>query len=143
MTTSYEGKRKPMSRGYIKLNLVYTFQAFIYLFIGLVLMILNFSSSIIIQLDSVYIMWLFGFVVSMVFGITNIMIPSYGNGKEYQAYLIVFEILALNLGIIITFITFSYTVYSTFINIGLSLLLLSVVIHLYNIASSRINSGKN
>jgi len=143
MTVSAEGKRRPLSRGYIKLNLVYTFEAFVYLFVGLVIMVLNFSTFIFIPPDSVYIMWLFGFVVSMVFGITNIMIPSYGNGREYHMYLIVPEILALNLGTIITFITFSYTEYSTFVNIGLSLLLLSVLIHLFNLTSSRINSIAN
>ena len=89
---------------YIKLNLVYTTKAFLYLLAGLFATMLSYLSFLSINHDSIYILWLFGFVVSMVFGITNIMIPSYGNKKEFRSSVVTIEIILLNTGTIVTFI---------------------------------------
>ncbi len=94
-----------ISKGYIKLNLIYTMEAFLYLLAGLVAMILSFLPFSNLNRDAIYILWLFGFVGSMVFGITNIMIPSYGNRKEFKRSLIVSEIILLNTGTIAAFVT--------------------------------------
>lgn len=127
-----------ISKGYIKLNLIYTTEAFLYLLAGLVAMALSFLPSISLNRDAIYILWLFGFVGSMVFGITNIMIPSYGSRKEFRHSLIVSEIVLLNTGTIAVFIGLNgylgmYMVYS-----GLILLIIATSIHFVDLSSTRI-----
>ena len=65
-----------MDREYIAVNTVYFSQAFIFLLAGLILYLLRAAIGLHIVGDSISMLWLFGFVVSMIFGITNIMIPS-------------------------------------------------------------------
>ena len=127
-----------ISKGYIKLNLIYTMEAFLYLLAGLVAMILSFLPFSNLNRDAIYILWLFGFVGSMVFGITNIMIPSYGNRKEFKRSLIVSEIILLNTGTIAAFVGLNgylgvYLVYS-----GLILLVIATSIHVVNLSSTRL-----
>lgn len=127
-----------ISKGYIKLNLIYTTEAFLYLLAGLVAMILSFLPFSNLNRDAIYILWLFGFVGSMVFGITNIMIPSYGNRKEFKRSLIVSEIILLNTGTIAAFVGLNgylgvYLVYS-----GLILLVIATSIHVVNLSSTRL-----
>ena len=127
-----------ISKGYIKLNLIYTTEAFLYLLAGLVAMIISFLPSANLNRDAIYILWLFGFVGSMVFGITNIMIPSYGNRKEFKRSLIVSEIILLNTGTIAAFVGLNdylgvYLVYS-----GLILLVIATSIHVVNLSSTRL-----
>ena len=128
-----------ISKGYIKLNLIYTMEAFLYLLAGLVAMILSFLPFSNLNRDAIYILWLFGFVGSMVFGITNIMIPSYGNRKEFKRSLIVSEIILLNTGTIAAFIGLNghlgvYLVYS-----GLILLVIATSIHVVDLSSTRLD----
>ncbi len=127
-----------ISKGYIKLNLIYTTEAFLYLLAGLVAMIISFLPSANLNRDAIYILWLFGFVGSMVFGITNIMIPSYGNRKEFKRSLIVSEIILLNTGTIAAFVGLNdylgvYLVYS-----GLILLVIATSIHVVDLSSTRL-----
>ncbi len=127
-----------ISKGYIKLNLIYTMEAFLYLLAGLVAMILSFLPFSNLNRDAIYILWLFGFVGSMVFGITNIMIPSYGNRKEFKRSLIVSEIILLNTGTIAAFVGLNgylgvYLVYS-----GLILLVIATSIHVVDLSSTRL-----
>jgi hypothetical protein len=127
-----------ISKGYIKLNLIYTTEAFLYLLAGLVAMILSFLPFSNLNRDAIYILWLFGFVGSMVFGITNIMIPSYGNRKEFKRSLIVSEIILLNTGTIAAFVGLNgylgvYLVYS-----GLILLVIATSIHVVDLSSTRL-----
>lgn len=128
-----------LSKGYIKLNLVYTAEAFLYLLAGLFAMMFSYFPFITINPDSIYILWLFGFVVSMVFGITNIMIPSYGNKKEFGSSVVSSEIILLNTGTILTFIGFNDFSHVYLVFFGLTLLIFAAIIYLIDLSSSRVS----
>lgn len=128
-----------LSRSYIRLNLVYTEQAFIYLLTGLLIFLINGILLLGINTDSVYILWLFGFVSSMIFGITNIMVPSYGNWKEFPKGRIAVEIICLNLGTIISFIGLNLESVQALFGLGILLLIIAVLIHLVDMTSSRMS----
>ena len=128
-----------LSKGYIKLNLVYTTEAFLYLLAGLFAVMLSYLSFLNINQDSIYILWLFGFVVSMVFGITNIMIPSYGNKKEFRSSVVTLEIILLNTGTIVTFIGFNDFSHAYLVFFGFILLIFAAIIHLLDLSSSRVS----
>ncbi len=66
-----------MDKDYISINMIYISQAFIYLLAGTILFFLRGSVSVPVSSESISVIWLFGFVTSMIFGITNIMVPSY------------------------------------------------------------------
>lgn len=132
------GRSANLSKGYIKLNLIYTTEAFLYLLAGLLAMAFSLLESFRINTDSIYILWLFGFVVSMVFGITNIMIPSYGNRKEFRSSVVTAEIILLNAGTIGTFVGFNDLSRSYLVFLGLILLILAVMTHLIDLSSSRV-----
>ncbi|MDA8054547.1 MAG: hypothetical protein M0Z77_02700 [Thermoplasmatales archaeon] len=127
-----------LSGGYIKLNLVFTTEAFLYLLAGLIAMIISFLPFVTLNRDAIYILWLFGFVGSMVFGITNIMMPSYGNKKEFRHSLIVSEIISLNTGTIATFIGLNGFSEIYLVISGLTLLVIATLIHLIDLSSTRL-----
>ena len=81
-----------MNQDYLKINMVYFNQAFLFLAAGLVLLIFRGMALIPITFNSISIIWLFGFVVSMVFGITNIMMPSYTKSPDFNVSFIGAEI---------------------------------------------------
>lgn len=132
-------RNSSFDRSYLRLNLIFITEAFLYLLTGLILMLLDPFLSYKIAPDSVYILWLFGFVASMVFGITNIMIPTYGNKIGYPKSLIVLELVSLNLGTIASFLGFNIAGLSYLFPFGLTLLIIAVLIHLVDLSSSRLS----
>ncbi len=126
-----------MNRNYITLNMAYFSQAFLFLAAGIFLLILKGVGLLSITFDSLSLIWLFGFVVSMVFGITNIMIPSYTKSTEFNLSLIRIEIFCLDSGIILLLTALNLKpALPPFFLISALLLLLSVLIHIYNNASA-------
>lgn len=137
-----------MDRNYLLLNMKYFKQAFLFLAFGTLIFILGGVGLIPVALDSAYLIWLFGFVVSMVFGITNIMIPSYAKSPEFSTGMIRTEIICLDAGLILLFAALNLKLPVPIFALASSLLFLSVLIHIYDImfaagrsADSRMESG--
>ncbi|MCY0852206.1 MAG: hypothetical protein OWQ34_05660 [Thermoplasma acidophilum] len=121
-----------MDRHYVSTNMLYFSQAFLFLAFGTIIFI--FRGLGILSVTGITLIWFFGFVLSMVFGITNIMIPSYAKSAEFNRHLIQIEIGSLDSGIILLFAALNIkpTIHPVFI-MGVSLLLLSILIHLYDV----------
>ncbi len=126
-----------LSREYIRLNLMFTSMAFFYLLIGLLIMLFDVFVRFKISQDSIYILWLFGFVGSMIFGITNIMIPSYASRKEFSKSVVTSELILLNLGIITSFIGYNGISAALLFPLGIVLLIFAVLIHIFDLISAR------
>lgn len=89
-------------------------------------------------------LWLFGFVVSMIFGITNIMIPSYAGRVPFNRELIKVEIILLDLGVTFLMVALNVAALRIIFIPAVLFLLVSVLIHTYDMISvgSREKLGK-
>ncbi|MCL4480996.1 MAG: hypothetical protein M1113_05890 [Candidatus Thermoplasmatota archaeon] len=124
-----------MDREYIAVNTVYFSQAFIFLLAGLILYLLRGAIGLHIVGGSVSMLWLFGFVVSMIFGITNIMIPSYAGRVLFNHDIIKVEIIMLDLGVTLLMVGLNVTALRIIFIPAVFFLLISVLIHTYNMIS--------
>ena len=133
-----------MDREYIAVNTVYFSQAFIFLLAGLILYLLRGAIGLHIVGGSVSMLWLFGFVVSMIFGITNIMIPSYAGRVPFSRELIKVEIILLDLGVTFLVVALNVAALRIIFIPAVLFLLVSVLIHTYDMISvgSREKLGK-
>ncbi len=133
-----------MDREYIAVNTVYFSQAFIFLLAGLILYLLRGAIGLHIVGGSVSMLWLFGFVVSMIFGITNIMIPSYAGRVPFNRELIKVEIILLDLGVAFLMVALNVAALRIIFIPAVLFLLVSVLIHTYDMISvgSREKLGK-
>ena len=133
-----------MDREYIAVNTVYFSQAFIFLLAGLILYLLRGAIGLHIVGGSVSMLWLFGFVVSMIFGITNIMIPSYAGRVPFNRELIKVEIILLDLGVTFLVVALNVAALRIIFIPAVLFLLVSVLIHTYDMISvgSREKLGK-
>ncbi|MEM0157070.1 MAG: hypothetical protein QXN26_03265 [Thermoplasmataceae archaeon] len=126
-----------MDKEYISINMIYFGQAFIYLLVGTVLFLLRGALGIPVASNSVSIIWLFGFVTSMIFGITNIMVPSYARRTPFKVSTIKAEIVLLNIAIISLGVAMNVHAVRSLFAPAVVILLLSILIHTYDLLTVR------
>ena len=126
-----------MDKEYISINMIYFGQAFIYLLGGTVLFLLRGAMGIPVASDSISIIWLFGFVASMIFGITNIMVPSYARRTPFKVSAIKAEIVLLNIAIISLGVAMNVHELRMLFAPAVIILLLSILIHTYDLLTVR------
>lgn len=122
-----------MDSEYISINMRYFGQAFIYLLAGTTLFLLRGVFQIPVTSESISLIWLFGFVTSMIFGVTNIMVPSYARRIPFNVNTIKIEISLLNIAIILLGVAMNVYQLKILFAPAVLALLLSTVIHTYNL----------
>ncbi|MEM3676473.1 MAG: hypothetical protein QXV22_05390, partial [Thermoplasmataceae archaeon] len=127
-----------------KLNTKYFTQAFLYLIAGTVLMMVRGLGVVSISFDSISLVWFFGFVLSMVFGITNIMVPSYSGSTEFSLPVVETEILLLDIAVPLLFISLNVPILRFLFIPAMVVLFGSMIIHIYDIVDAETRShGKD
>lgn len=124
-----------MDKDYISINMIYISQAFIYLLAGTILFFLRGSVSVPVSSESISVIWLFGFVTSMIFGITNIMVPSYAMCIPFSINVVKAEIFFLDIAIILLSVAMNVSALRVLFVPAVLVLILSILIHTYDLMS--------
>ena len=124
-----------MDKDYISINMIYISQAFIYLLAGTILFFLRGSVSVPVSSESISVIWLFGFVTSMIFGITNIMVPSYAMRIPFSINVVKAEIFFLDIAIILLSVAMNVSALRVLFVPAVLVLILSILIHTYDLIS--------
>lgn len=133
------------SRAGVDTSLVMKFisTSFIYLLAGLVMLEADFLKVLSVQRDSLFILWLFGFVVMIIFGLSYMFASGLTRNSAFMNRTESAEYILLNTGIILFFAGFSglFPVYiaGPAAILGLIILSVSVLIHLINIITATAN----
>ena len=113
--------------------LTYVVTGFIYLVFGTLLLPLNLLGMLIFDRDAIFLIWFFGFVVLMVFGIPYAFIPGFSRSKFVNPNLGYTEYILLNIGIIFLFISIAeFLQYIFILYVATLFLIISVLIHSIN-----------
>ena len=113
--------------------LTYVVTGFIYLVFGTLLLPLNLLGMLIFDRDAIFLIWFFGFVVMMVFGIPYVFIPGFSRSKFVNPNLGYTEYILLNIGIIFLFISIAgFLQYIFTLYVATLFLIISVLIHSIN-----------
>lgn len=130
------GERKQDSIN-IKYVLRFIAISFLYLLAGLIALISSIAQIIQITRDSIFILWFFGFVTMIIFGLSYMFVSGLSRSKAFVGKSINFEFFALNTGVILFFLSFNlqsfYSSLKPLILLGLFLILISVLAHVFNI----------
>ncbi len=124
-----------MDKDYISINMIYISQAFIYLLAGTILFFLRGAVSVPVSSESISVIWLFGFVTSMIFGITNIMVPSYAMCIPFSINVVKAEIFFLDIAIISLSVAMNVSALRVLFVPAVLVLILSILIHTYDLMS--------
>ena len=124
-----------MDKDYISINMIYISQAFIYLLAGTILFFLRGAVSVPVSSESISVIWLFGFVTSMIFGITNIMVPSYAMCIPFSINVVKAEIFFLDIAIILLSVAMNVSALRVLFVPAVLVLILSILIHTYDLMS--------
>ncbi len=110
--------------------------SFVYLPAGLVLLLSEITGIFHVRSDAIFVLWLFGFVAMMVFGLSYMFVSGLTRKTASMNSTMSAEYIFLNLGIISFFIGYSGILEPSigvyFASAGLTLLLLSALMHAAN-----------
>ena len=111
--------------------------SFVYLLAGLVFLTFDLIGAMDLNRDAIFILWLFGFVAMIVFGLSYMFSSGLARSFALINSTISKEYVLLNLGVVAFFIGFSGTVPQIIGKpltiFGLIALMVSVILHLINI----------
>lgn len=111
--------------------------SFAYLLGGLIFMLLNLVGVLDLKRDAIFILWLFGFVAMIVFGLSYMFSSGLARSSAHINSTVSKEYILLNFGVVAFFIGFSGTVPQLagkpLAIIGLVTVMISVLFHLVNI----------
>ena len=120
-----------------KMARVYMAAGFGYLLVGTILLALTLSEAIQFNVDAIFIMQLYGFVVMLIFGLSYVFAPGLSHAKYADYRTIIVEFVLLNAGVIVLVSSLSgYITRSTAqftVLPALVFIILSVLIHVSNI----------
>ncbi|MGC8537542.1 MAG: hypothetical protein ACP5MZ_00975 [Candidatus Micrarchaeia archaeon] len=116
-----------------KLSVYYMSAAFAYLVVGSVLFLISLSGFLPIRFDYIFIMWFFGFVMMMIFGLSYMFAPGlshsgYANYKTVEA-----ELIVLNFGILL-FLGSELAGLKEVALFGAIAIFAGILIHVYNMS---------
>lgn len=121
----------------VSLVLRFIATSFVYLFAGLIFLTLDVAGTLILRRDAIFILWLFGFVAMIVFGLSYMFSSGLAKSSALINSTVSKEYILLNIGIVAFFIGFSGVVSQTvgkpLAVIGLVAIMVSVLLHLVNI----------
>ena len=111
--------------------------SFIYLFAGLIFLTLNLAGIMDLNRDAIFILWLFGFVAMIVFGLSYMFASGLARSSAFINSTVSKEYILLNIGVVAFFTGFSGSV-SQLVGkplaiTGLIAIMISVALHLANI----------
>lgn len=111
--------------------------SFVYLLAGLVLFLFNLLGVLNLERDAIFVLWLFGFVSMIVFGLSYMFSSGLSRNGALMNRTVTKEFYLLNIGIISFFMGFSgvlpLAIGKPFAMFGLILVIVSVILHLMNL----------
>lgn len=111
--------------------------SFVYLLAGLIFLTLNLAGVLNLNRDAIFILWLFGFVAMIVFGLSYMFSSGLARSSALINSTVSKEYILLNFGVVAFFIGFSgvvpQPVGKPLAIIGLFAIMISVSFHLLNI----------
>ena len=111
--------------------------SFVYLLAGLVFFLLNMLGVLNIERDAIFVLWLFGFVSMIIFGLSYMFSSGLSRNGALMNRTVTKEFYLLNAGIIAFFIGFSKALPMTagkpVALLGLVMIIISVILHLMNL----------
>ncbi|MEM3781650.1 MAG: hypothetical protein QXT43_01655 [Candidatus Micrarchaeaceae archaeon] len=114
-----------------RLVIYYMGAAFVYLAIGTLLFAVIVSGAVKSDVDSVFVLWFFGFVVMMVFGLSYMFAPGFSHARYADYRIVASEFAVLNAGIIVFFSGGALGI-NSIETAGATLMLFGVLVHAYN-----------
>ena len=131
----------------IKTVLIFITTSFIYLLSGIIILMIDMISGLGIRRDAIFIMWLFGFVAMIVFGLSYMFVSGFTRNKALMNSTMKYEYIFLNIGVITFFAGFSGIIAADFTldiaGAGLMLLIIAITLHIFNIAFSAFSGNQN
>ena len=111
--------------------------SFVYLLAGLIFFTMQLAQIVNIQRDSIFVLWLFGFVAMIIFGLSYMFSSGLSRSSALINSTVTKEYVLLNAGVIGFFSGFSgllpVPVRNGFAIVGLLLIIISVSLHLLNL----------
>ena len=121
--------------------------SFLYLLTGIVILMGDILFNMGIRRDTIFIMWLFGFVSMIVFGLSYMFVSGFTRNKAFMNKTMKYEYILLNIGVITFFGGFADIVGSSisieFAGTGLILLMIAIILHILNLAYSALSGNQN
>ena len=131
------GREKHTSGVSIPLVIRFIATSFLYLFVGLLIFAVDFTGFWYIDHDAIDMLWLFGFVVMIVFGLSYMFTSGLARNSGFISNTVSTEYILLNAGIIIFFIGYtdliSTVIYSYLSASGIILIMIAVLLHIMNL----------
>ena len=131
----------------IKTVLTFITTSFIYLLSGIIVLMADMLFGLGIRRDAIFIMWLFGFVAMIVFGLSYMFVSGFTRNKAFMNSTMRYEYIFLNIGIIAFFAGFSGLIGNSYgismAGAGLILLMIAIILHILNLAFSVFSGNRN
>ncbi len=131
----------------IKMVLIFITTSFIYLLSGIIILMVDMIFGLGIRRDAIFIMWLFGFVAMIVFGLSYMFVSGFTRNKAFMNSTMKYEYIFLNIGVITFFAGFSGIISADFTvdiaGTGLTLLIIAITLHICNLAFSAFSGNQN
>ncbi|MEM0149660.1 MAG: hypothetical protein QXW10_02070 [Candidatus Micrarchaeaceae archaeon] len=115
--------------------------AFLYLVVGTLLFVGSVSGLLKVGLGSVFMIWFFGFVMMMIFGLSYMFVPGLSHAKYADYRIIESEFVVLNVGMV-SFFAGELARLNAVVIIGAVLILIGILIHTYDMAQMFSKRGK-
>jgi hypothetical protein len=122
----------------MQLSLKYVKASLVYLAAGVTLLLLTFTHLISFDLTGFYFLQLYGFVATMIFGLSNLFVPSFAHAYLHSMRLARLQFWLMNIGVVGIAALFGgllpYDPNLRYVTIGfLLVLVVAVYIHVYNL----------
>ncbi|AGO60831.1 MULTISPECIES: hypothetical protein [Ferroplasma] len=127
----------------VKLVLRFIATSFVYFLAGLVIFAVNLIFSLNMHRDPIFVMWLFGGVVMIIFGLSYMFSSGIAKNSAMANNTVHIEYILLNIGVVLFFLGFSlflgfsgvgsYGIGKPLAITGLMAIIVSMLIHLINI----------
>jgi drug/metabolite transporter (DMT)-like permease len=122
----------------MQLSLKYVKASLVYLAAGVTLLVLTFTHLISFDLTGFYFLQLYGFVATMIFGLSYLFVPSFAHAYLHSMRLARLQFWLMNIGVVGVAAVFGgvlpYNPSLRYVTIGfLVLLAVAVYIHVYNL----------
>jgi len=128
----------PVAAVVMQLSLKYVTASLVYLAVGVTVLLLTFTHLISFDLTGFYFLQLYGFVATMIFGLSYLFVPSFSHAYLHSMRLAKLQFWLMNIGVVGMATVFGgmlpYDPNLKYLTIGfLLVLVVAVYIHVYNV----------
>ncbi len=124
-----------------RLSVYYMGTAFAYLVIGSVLFLVSLSNLLHLDFSYIFILWFFGFVMMMIFGLSYMFAPGLSHAKYADYRVVRAELAILNVGILL-FLASEIAGLKAAALAGAVIIFAGILVHVYNMSYMFSKKGK-